>query len=137
MALLRNQLWRRWEHLVCLSANALVCISNRCCEVFVLVHLGSGSFPRFLEAKGIRGQFKPGGTPYCVMGELWRTNREVNHEFQGFKTMELENAAKMEELHADHIRKLVRVLCPGIVCATTVLLNLPISSFILLACQHI
>lgn len=50
---------------------------------------------------------KPGGASYCAIGDLWKGKRETDKEFQGFKAMELENAAKTEQEHADDIKKLV------------------------------
>lgn len=98
----------------------LVCIKKECIGVDLglcwwwvkirqaPIHAGSGLFTQWLDANGIRSVVKPGGTSYCVIGDLWKRQRETDEEFQGFKTMELENAAKTEQEHADDIRKLVR-----------------------------
>lgn len=73
-----------------------------------VLHAGSSMFPDFLHANGIGSAITPGGAPYCVMGGLWKQKRQIEKEFQGWKAVELENAAETEQQHADHIRKLVR-----------------------------
>lgn len=69
---------------------------------------GSSMFPDFLEANGIGSALTPGGVPYSVFGGLWKQNRQTEKEFQGWKAVELENAAETEQQHAYDIRKLVR-----------------------------